>query len=186
MKRGGKTGGPKRSPEERENDLATITKWRLEGGLSQAAIAAQLRELRPYTLSQKTISADLEEVRKRWSRASVENMNELKMRELDKIDHLEEQAWQRYYESIGPDTRSEIKKSEGGTHETKDTKLIKVVLRGDPRWFTIIIQCWQRRAKLLGLDAPESYLLSAGTSNAGLTVQIVRATLEDAKLDGDE
>ena len=89
--------GPKRSPFERDRDLAKIAKLYL-AGKEQSEIAQILNADRPYSLSQQTISNDLKAVRREWMSIAIENYDKTKQIELARIEEDEGRildAWDR-------------------------------------------------------------------------------------------
>jgi hypothetical protein len=89
--------GPKRSPFERDRDLAKIAKLYLDGK-EQSEIAKILNADRPYALSQQTISNDLKAVRAEWLNTAIENYDKTKQIELARIEEDEGRildAWDR-------------------------------------------------------------------------------------------
>jgi hypothetical protein len=164
----------KRGVFERENDLTRtselyLKQWR------QIDIAKEMG------VTQQQISWDIKEIRARWLAAQINNMNEIKSRELDRIDSLEREYWMAWEKSKGrkfdhlpsmnpkPKRR---KKGNGGVLDqvagvmdemenmnpkpepVSDSVLITENPHGDPRYLTGVQWCINRRLVLLGLDAP--------------------------------
>lgn len=147
---------PARTKDERERDLDEVARLYLQG-MTQAAIAAQLSKdsSRSYTVTQRTISRDMEVVRKRWLDSSLRNFDAAKAQELAKIDNLEREAWESWHRSIGTRRVTSTGRETGGRDGNKDKAQVRTEdMLGDPRYLAQIQSCIDRRCKLLGLDAP--------------------------------
>jgi hypothetical protein len=139
-----------RTPFQREQDLAEITRRYLRGE-TQAAIAQVLG------LSQQQISYDVGTVRKRWQKAAAADMREIKARELAKIDELERTYWEAWTRSL-EETRSKTVKARG-TVGAETPQLAEQVNKseermGNPAYLAGVQWCIERRCRLLGIDAP--------------------------------
>ena len=117
-------------------------------------------------LSQQMVSYELGIIRKQWMESAVRDFDEAKGRELDRIDHLEREAWDAWERSkrfrvttvngmeekqAGPvgdgaeaGSRTETKLRE----ETRKTDQV-----GDPRFLEKVAWCIDQRCKILGLHA---------------------------------
>lgn len=162
----------KRGHFERENDLNRITELYLKQW-RQVDIAKEIG------VSQQQISWDLKVVQKRWLEAELFNMNEIKTRELDRIDTLEREYWQAWERSKGrrfdhlPSQNPKPQKrrkgnvldevaeflEDGGDKASGPEKATATVVSvdnpfGDPRYLTGVQWCINRRIILLGLDTP--------------------------------
>ena len=84
-------------------------------------------------VTQQQVSLDLEEIRGRWSHAAEGALLEARAQELAKLDHLERTAWEAW----------DASKASGP---------------GDPRFLQRVLNCIERRVKILGLDAPERHI----------------------------
>jgi len=149
-------GQKSRSRSQLERDRKRIAELYLKGWL-QVDIADELN------LCQPTISSDIKALQKIWLNSSLRDFDELKSRELAKIDNLELEYWDAW------DRSKQIKKSKTiklrprkgqkkATNEditdiqTKDEDVV-----GDPRFLNGVERCIERRCKLLGIDAPEKH-----------------------------
>jgi len=175
-KRSSKKHG-RRSEVQRERDLAIISELYLKG-YSYYHIGQMLKEFTKdgdkdgYTLSPITVSADMKEVIERWRQAALMNIQEQRLRELEKINAIEHQyflAWERSLElRTKKETRSALRGTgemqttiddNGEVLETERMALIPIEEKsaeyepiGDPRFLDGIMKCIDRRCKLLGLD----------------------------------
>ncbi len=86
----------------------------------------------------------------------IEDLVALRQHELDKLDEIEREAWEQWYRSTqDAESRTEA--------ETKDGTFVterKEGQSGNPALLDKIIKASERRAKLLGLDAPEKLAVS--------------------------
>lgn len=137
----------KRTKSERERQLSEIERAVIRGE-SQIEIAARLG------LSSAQICYDVKEIMSRWSERMLAELNEHKERELAKIGELERAAWRAWEESLVPKT---TEYSEQGIGEKgKTTRAGRKVEQsyGNPAYLAAVLDCIDRRIKLLGLDAP--------------------------------
>jgi hypothetical protein len=142
----------KRSRWQREKDLAEITNLYLLGK-TQRDIAGIICEDRDYSLSQQQISADLSEVQRRWRESSVRDFDELKGRELARIDLLERTYWAAWEESRKRRERRKTGRVSGAAQ--RDTaEIVTEDQIGDHRFLQGIQWCIERRCAILGLDSP--------------------------------
>lgn len=126
-------------------------------GMTQAEIALQLN------VDQSTVSRDLAHIQKAWNEAAIRNLDEVKARELAKIDALERTYWKAWERSIGTVQIKTIK-ARGprptGSRNDPAPELAEQTIRteelnGDPRYLEGVMACIERRCKLLGIDAPD-------------------------------
>lgn len=117
-------------------------------GKTQWEIAAE------FGVNQSVISRDLKALLSEWLKASLVDIDELKARELMKIDHLELEyitAWDR---SKGRKEITSTERTDAGNVQ-KGKAIIKHEERdGNPAFLQGIQWCIDKRCKLLGLDAP--------------------------------
>ncbi len=143
--------GPKRTRIQREYDLKEISDLYLKGWI-QADIRSHLAQTRDYEISQQTISNDIKALQKRWLESSLVSFDEAKAQEIEKINHLEMTYWAAYENSKDPTVRRKtVKKVDGAV--TEGTQEV-IADTGDPRFLQGVLNCIDRRIKLLGLDAP--------------------------------
>lgn len=133
---------------ERRQQIAT----RYLRGETQAGIAADLG------IDQATVSRDLVAVRAAWLASSVRDFDTAVAQELAKIDEIESEYWQAWERSKMPKEATLTEKVEG-----KDSRSRARVQRehrdGNPAYLDGVLKCIERRCKLLGLDAPERFVI---------------------------
>lgn len=141
----------KRTSTEREADLVLIERWYLRDQLTQTEIAERLSNDRHYTVTQQLVSYDLKELQKRWKLSTTLDMDELKGRELRRIDELELTYWQAWERSQS-DAETAVQKQTPRGREASVTKKGQV---GDPRFLAGVQWCIEQRCKILGLLSPQ-------------------------------
>lgn len=104
-------GQRKRTIAQREADLEVETRLYLEGK-TLGMIADAIAQLRGYSIGIQQVAKDIKEVRRRWAESYLGNMNEIKTRELAKIDRLEAEYWEAWERSLRPITRTETQRAE--------------------------------------------------------------------------
>lgn len=127
---------------------------------------------RAFEVDQATISRDLAAIRKEWRASAVRDMDEIKARELAKIDEAEAQAWRAWTKS---QENAEVLRARvrGNTSETEKVSKGQA---GDPRFLDLVLKCVEKRCLILGVYAPEA-------RGRGSSLVIVEE-LVDARTDG--
>ena len=148
MKRGPKT----RTKAERETHLGKVAALYSQG-VRQYKIAEQLG------VDPSMITYDMRILRKRWAKASTGKIDKWKASELEKLNHLESTYWQAWLDSCDDAVKVSKQKSVGAEVVTNRQEVSKP--GGDPRYLAGVQWCVERRAKLLGLDAPEEHTVFA-------------------------
>lgn len=164
---------PKRTQFEIARDHADIAGMYLRG-MNQWEIAKALASdpERKYELSRQSISRDLKLIKSRWVQMSVASIAELKARELAKLDELERESWRAWERSTQERKKTRTgRKVTGGLQAVADQRTAgpskqaqadtvdvwREEQQGDPRFLTTVMDCIDRRCKLLGLDAPQKH-----------------------------
>lgn len=117
----------KRGVFERKRDYERTTELYLKGW-RQVDIAKEMG------VSQQQISSDLQVIQKKWAEQSINSMNEIKMRELDRIDTLEREYWKSWDISRGkkqmdelPSEKPKIRKKRGRPVKMDDSDVMDQV-----------------------------------------------------------
>lgn len=143
--------GYRRPPEQRENDLVFCTDLFLRG-YSYRQIADLLNQRNAkmgldYALvPPMRVYKDLKQLLINWKREHEENIDLYMTKELSKLDKIEAELWDAW-ERSKKRIVSKIRQS-GLKTERSET------FAGNPRYLDLVLSVQQRRAKLLGLDAP--------------------------------
>lgn len=143
--------GYRRTPEQRENDLVFCTDLFLRG-YSCRQIADLLNQrnakmgLDYAIVPPMRVYKDLKQLLINWKREHEENIDLYITKELSKLDKIEAELWDAW-ERSKKRIVSKIRQS-GLKTERSET------FAGNPRYLDLVLSVQQRRAKLLGLDAP--------------------------------
>lgn len=143
--------GYRRTPEQRENDLVFCTDLFLRG-YSYRQIADLLNQrnakmgLDYAIVPPMRVYKDLKQLLINWKREHEENIDLYITKELSKLDKIEAELWDAW-ERSKKRIVSKIRQS-GLKTERSET------FAGNPRYLDLVLFVQQRRAKLLGLDAP--------------------------------
>lgn len=143
--------GYRRTPEQRENDLVFCTDLFLRG-YSYRQIADLLNQrnakmgLDYAIVPPMRVYKDLKQLLINWKREYEENIDLYITKELSKLDKIEAELWDAW-ERSKKRIVSKIRQS-GLKTERSET------FAGNPRYLDLVLSVQQRRAKLLGLDAP--------------------------------
>jgi len=149
---------PKRTHIQIERDRREIADLYLKGWLQQE-IADHINAdtERDYTLTQQMISYDLKRLQEQWQKSALVDVDELKAKELAKVDRLEREYWRAWERSReDAETLQQVGGKDGPDKITKTSK----GQAGDPRFLQGVQWCIERRCKILGVDAPEKRELS--------------------------
>ena len=143
--------GYRRTPEQRENDLVFCTDLFLRG-YSYRQIADLLNQrnakmgLDYAIVPPMRVYKDLKQLLINWKREHEENIDLYITKELSKLDKIDAELWDAW-ERSKKRIVSKIRQS-GLKTERSET------FAGNPRYLDLVLSVQQRRAKLLGLDAP--------------------------------
>lgn len=149
---------PKRTKAQREQDLTRLAALCLRG-LTQAEMAARLNVCR------QQVQYDLKELHRRWVAAQLADTEARKALELAKIDHVERTYWRAWRRSRkARQARTRAKATAGAGAAKLRASLRREGRDGNPAFLAGVLRCIQRRAAILGLDAPRTV---APTTPAG-------------------
>lgn len=143
--------GYRRTPEQREKDLVFCTDLFLRG-YSYRQISDLLNQrnakmgLDYAIVPPMRVYKDLKQLLINWKREHEENIDLYITKELSKLDKIEAELWDAW-ERSKKRIVSKIRQS-GLKTERSET------FAGNPRYLDLVLSVQQRRAKLLGLDAP--------------------------------
>jgi len=136
--------GEQRARDKRRDDQVRISEM-LAMGKSQKQIAAELG------LTRSTVCRDVKRIERARLMFMVKNLDKLRQAELAKIDLMEKEAWAAWEQSKTEKQKVSVTK---GTN-MKKSQFTKEQRAGDPRYLEIVQKCMDRRAELLGLNAPQ-------------------------------
>ena len=177
------TGGAKRNELQKCVDRKLIEDWTLEGkGYEAIAELLNARPNWPYTLSSRTVWKDVLFLRKKWIAETTAERSEWVSRELKTLNKVEAELWDAWRRSREALTKEMGKfgapEVDGGKAKLKEKKLTKEIQVGDAYYLKLILDVQERRAKLIGLDAPTKM---ESKSTTDITVRYENMT--EAELD---
>lgn len=115
---------------------------------------------RELGVSDATVTRELRSLTEEWREAAKEDIEAIKARELRKLDRIEAEATKAWERSLLDYNRKVVSEKGGkpaaGEKAGKDRSATVETgsQNGDPRFLRIILDCQERRAKILGTDAP--------------------------------
>ena len=153
--------GGKRTVEQREADKAFCANLFVKG-YTYRQIADKLNEANrenglEYTVTFKTVFNDINAVLVEWKKQQFSDISNYMQLELKKLDKIEVELWTAWENSKGSKRKTKIKG--GGINDGIATggELAERSLEttnGDPRYLDLLLKVQERRAKLLGYNAP--------------------------------
>ena len=138
---------PRRSKFQIEDNRRDITRLYLRGK-TQAEIGEALG------ISRAMVAYDLVAIQERWREGTVRDLDAAKSRELAKVDELERTYWSAWESSLEQKETTTTARTEAGDALRATAQMKKETRDGNPAFLEGVLKCIQRRARLLGLDAP--------------------------------
>jgi predicted transcriptional regulator len=119
-------------------------------GLTQQEIALALG------CDKSLVCRDLQEVRRQWRESAMRDWDEAVGQQLEELERLREQYWEAWERSKQDRTRRRRRKRKAGESKDSVREVSTYVEQrdGNPKFLAGVMQCIERRCKLLGLDAP--------------------------------
>lgn len=108
-------------------------------------------------IDQATVSRDLKAIRAEWLESRVRDFDAAKEVELQKIDEVERQAWAGWERSVGVVERKTKRSRTKGSEKEHEATIVEIQQAGDSRFLKTVLDCIERRCKIMGLDAPEKF-----------------------------
>lgn len=165
--RGGRPKLSKRTKDQREFDLAFCSNLFLRG-YTYKEISERLNEENArrgvgYTISKQMVYWDMQHLLIEWKRERLENIDDYVTQELRKLDKMEVELWEAWERSKKGKLREKNRQNAKPRKvlEDKDNpeyygyeeKMVETS-SGNPRYLDLLLNVQQRRAKMLGFDAP--------------------------------
>ena len=161
-------GYNKRSEEQRIYDVRFCADLFLRGYSYREIADALNRDLSArgvgYTISFQMVYYDLQQCLIEWKLERLETIDEYVTQELRKLDKMEQQAWEAWEVSKTGKLRTKEKTNRGRPIKTDATdgdpeyygydETTVETSAGNPRFLDLLLNIQQRRAKMLGFDAP--------------------------------
>jgi hypothetical protein len=155
-----------RTKTERKYDMEREAQLMLQG-MSNKEIAKVLTEENPYNVSPHQVAYDRKAIEAEWRRSTLIDFNQVRNKELARIDTLEAEYWRAWYksweeitekqqEAKTTDTESTGKSRGGKETEQSQRKIIQERL-GDVKYLNGVQWCIEQRIKIFGLNAPDKH-----------------------------
>lgn len=103
---------------------------------------------RAFEVDQSTISRDLEAIHDEWLRHALFDLTAIKARELARVNEAEREAWRGWQRSQRPAEKLTTNVGADGLKASH----VREGQAGDPRFLQLILNCVERRCKILGVD----------------------------------
>ena len=132
-------------------------------------------------ISQRTVVRDIQHLQAQWREKALEAIDQVKARELASLDIMEAEAWDAYNRSKQDYTKKVVEDKPTG--KGRSARIETGSQHGDPRLFNVILSIKERRAKLLGMDAPTKI---AGTNPEGTEERPLAVVAMPAQMGMDE
>lgn len=155
-----RTGG-KRTKEQIESDKVFCADLFVKG-YAYREIAKRLNEYNrerglDYEITYKTVYYDIDKVLQEWKKERFETVDNYIQLELKKLDKMEVELWQAWELSKTSKKKTKIVggnivngEISGGVLDNRTLE----TTNGDPRYLDLLLKVQERRAKLLGYNAP--------------------------------
>lgn len=169
---------PKRSEEQRASDLLFCSNLFLRGysyrEISQKLNEENARNGMGYTISMQMIHWDIQQMLIEWKRERMDNIDDYVTQELRKLDKMEAELWESWERSKNVKRREknrlgvnpcEVPNDGDCTEYCEYEEMTKEESAGDPRFLDLLLKVQQRRAKMLGIDAPVKVDIAGSRGN---------------------
>ena len=156
-----RASGGKRTVEQREADKRFCAELFVKG-YTYRQMADKLNEYNhenglEYTLTYKSVFMDIQQVLAEWKKERFKDIDNYMQLELKKLDKIEVELWQAWENSKGSKRKTKIKNGTINNGIATGGELAERTLEttdGDPRYLDLLLKVQERRAKLLGYNAP--------------------------------
>lgn len=160
-------GYNKRSEEQRIYDIRFCSDLFLRGYSYREIADALNRDLSArgmgYTITFQMVYYDLQQCLIEWKRERLENIDDYVTQELRKLDKMEVELWEAWERSKTGKTREKNRQNAKPRKVLEDgdnpecygyEETTTETSAGNPRFLDLLLNVQQRRAKMLGFDAP--------------------------------
>lgn len=165
--RGGRPKMCKRTKDQRELDLAFCSNLFLRG-YTYREISERLNEENArrgvgYTITKQMVYWDMQQLLIEWKRERMENIDDYVTQELRKLDKMEVELWEAWERSKTGKLREKNRQNAKPRKVLEDgdnpeyygyEETATETSAGNPRFLDLLLNVQQRRAKMLGFDAP--------------------------------
>lgn len=160
--------GNKRTKEQQAYDIAFCSNLFLRGytyvEIANALNADLAKRGVGYTITQQMVFYDMKQTLIQWKTERMDNIDDYVTQELRKLDKMEVELWEAWEKSkAGKErvkNRTSAKPRKVLTEEEKQNdwygydETTNETSAGNPRFLDLLLNVQQRRAKMLGFDAP--------------------------------
>lgn len=160
-------GYNKRSEEQRIYDIRFCADLFLRGYSYREIADALNRDLSArgmgYTITFQMVYYDLQQCLIEWKRERMDNIDDYVTQELRKLDKMEVELWEAWERSKTGKTREKNRQNAKPRKVLEDgdnpeyygyEETTTETSAGNPRFLDLLLNVQQRRAKMLGFDAP--------------------------------
>lgn len=165
--RGGRPKMCKRTKDQREFDLDFCSNLFLRG-YTYREISERLNEENArrgvgYTITKQMVYWDMQQLLIEWKRERMENIDDYVTQELRKLDKMEVELWEAWERSKTGKLREKNRQNAKPRKVLEDgdnpeyygyEETTTETSAGNPRFLDLLLNVQQRRAKMLGFDAP--------------------------------
>ena len=165
--RGGRPKMCKRTKDQREFDLVFCSNLFLRG-YTYREISERLNEENArrgvgYTITKQMVYWDMQQLLIEWKRERMENIDDYVTQELRKLDKMEVELWKAWERSKTGKLREKNRQNAKPRKVLEDgdnpeyygyEETTTETSAGNPRFLDLLLNVQQRRAKMLGFDAP--------------------------------
>lgn len=180
-KTGRRPKGYKRSGEQQDYDIAFCSNLFLRGytyrEIAKALNDDLARRGAGYTITHTMVYYDMQQTLIAWKRERMDNIDDYVTQELKKLDRIEIELWDAWEKSKTGRERIKNRKSARPNKPLTENEAIhdwygydekmNESSAGNPRFLDLLLNVQQRRAKLLGFDAP----LKIELPNSKITIE---------------
>lgn len=165
--RGGRPKLCKRTKDQREFDLVFCSNLFLRGytyrEISERLNEGNARRGVGYTITQQMVYWDMQQLLIEWKRERMENIDDYVTQELRKLDKMEVELWEAWERSKTGKLREKNRQNAKPRKVLEDgdnpeyygyEETTTETSAGNPRFLDLLLNVQQRRAKMLGFDAP--------------------------------
>lgn len=168
-----KEPGFHRTEGERQAHLNIIAEHYLRG-YSMRQIVETINKKSKRKTSIRTVHNDIKSLLADWKEYRVEEIEDAKRIELERINGVEQTAWKGWEKSLKLKSTVTKKKSGStvqGTFESDEDSTKVDESAGNPAFLKIVMDCINKRCEILGLNSPLK-LEGTGANGAITVVQI--------------
>jgi hypothetical protein len=134
-----------------------------------------------YTITAQAIFIDIKNLLIDWKRERMDNIDDYITQELRKLDKIEVELWCAWEKSKKEKSKSKMRKLSGRNDKVYCTNVEEATetTPGNPKFLDLLLNVQQRRAKMLGFDAPIKIDIPNGNRNEDLPQYDIKSIPDD-------